>query len=410
MLELAHAYPKRQSATLSIVHHIESIRTQYCYAIERKIKIMGKAEPEGMTVDAATSAEAINALIAKLHAHYVFPAVAQQIEADLRQQLATGKYESETPVQPFCDDLTQTLQAISNDKHLNVRYSAEAHLPANDGQSSVDTVTEDAAWREAYREERRLHNYGFARVERLPGNVGYLDLRAFEDPAIGGEAAIAAMNLLAHASALIIDLRQNGGGWPEMVALLTTYLFDQEIVHLNSLYWRHGDKTQQFWTLPYVPGSRFGGKKPVYVLTSSQTFSGAEEFAYNLQQLKRATIIGEITGGGANPGDWFSLTPHFAAFIPTGRAINPISQDDWEGRGVVPDIAVPQEQAFDVALVTALKAISAELRTAATDPLAQLSKEAQEALAQMESKPKNPLSDARSPMDSRQQDDTSWSE
>ncbi len=352
---------------------------------------MGKAEPEGMTVDAATCAEVINALIAKLHAHYVFPAVAQQIEADLRQQLATGKYESETAAQAFCDALTQTLQAISHDKHLNVRYSAEAHLPANHGPSDTDTVAEDSTWRETYREERRLHNYGFARVERLPGNVGYLDLRGFADPAIGGEAAVAAMNLLAHTSALIIDLRQNGGGWPDMVALLTTYLFDQEIVHLNSLYWRHGDKTQQFWTLPYVPGSRFGGKKPVYVLTSNHTFSGAEEFTYNLQQLKRATIIGETTGGGANPGESFSLTPHFAVFIPTGRAINPISQDNWEGSGVVPDIAVPQEEAFDVALTAALKAISVELREATAGPLAQLSREVQGALAELENKHKNPL-------------------
>jgi retinol-binding protein 3 len=359
------------------------------FAIERKIMIMGTAEPERIAVDAATCAEVINALIAKLHANYVFPAVAQQIEADLGQQLASGRYESETTAQAFCDALTQTVQAVSHDKHLNVRYSAVPHLPASDGPSGTDSLAEDAAWRETYREERRLHNYGFARVERLPGNVGYLDLRAFEDPAIAGEAAVAAMNLLAYTSVLIIDLRQNGGGWPEMVALLTTYLFDHEIVHLNSLYWRHGDKTQQFWTLPYVPGSRFGGKKPVYVLTSNRTFSGAEEFTYNLQQLKRATIIGETTGGGANPGDWFSLTPHFAVFIPTGRAINPISQDDWEGRGVVPDIVVPQEEAFDVALVAALKAISAELSTAATGPLAQLSKEAQEALAELESKPKS---------------------
>jgi C-terminal processing protease CtpA/Prc len=244
---------------------------------------------------------------------------------------------------------------------------------------------------ETYREIERLQNYGFARVERLPGNVGYLDLRSFANAAIGGETAAAAMTLLAHTSALIVDLRQNGGGWPEMVALLTTYLFDQEVVHLNSMYFRQSDKTQQFWTLPYVPGSRFGGKKPVYVLTSNHTFSGAEEFAYNLKQLKRATIIGETTGGGAHPGDVFTLTPHFLVFIPTGRAINPISQENWEGTGVIPDVAVPQEEAFDVALIAALKAISAELRTPSTGPLAQLSTEVQEALAQIESKRTNPV-------------------
>jgi hypothetical protein len=352
---------------------------------------MGQAEPEVTVVDATTCAEVIDALIAKLRARYVFPEVAEHIATELRQQLATGMYASALTAQTFCTALTQTLHSVGHDKHLNVSYRDEAHLPANNGPGGTDTVAEEAAWRETYREESRLHNYGFVRVERLPGNVGYLDLRSFEDPAIGGEAAVAAMNLLAHTSALIIDLRQNGGGWPEMVALLTTYLFDQEIVHLNSLCWRQGDKTQQFWTLPYAPGSRFGGKKPVYVLTSNRTFSGAEEFTYNLKQLKRATIIGETTGGGANPGDWFSLTPHFAVFIPTGRAINPISQDNWEGTGVVPDIAVPQEQAFEIALVAALKVVSEELGTPSTGPRAQLSSEVEEALAQIESKRKNPL-------------------
>ena len=349
---------------------------------------MSTADQEQSLVDAATCAEVISALIDQLRAHYVFPLVAEQIGTELRQQLTTETYASALTAEAFCTALTQTLQTVGHDKHLNVRYSAEAHLPASDGPSNTDKLAEDVAWREAYHEEARLQNYGFARVERLPGNIGYLDLRGFEDPAVGGEAAIAAMTLLAHTSALIVDLRQNGGGWPEMVALLTTYLFDQEIVHLNSLYSRQDDKTQQFWTLPYVPGSRFGGKKPIYVLTSNRTFSGAEEFTYNLKQLKRATIIGETTGGGANPGDRFSLTPHFAVFIPTGRAINPISQDNWEGKGVAPDIAVPQEEAFDVALLTALKAVSTELRTPSTGPLAQLSREVQEALAQVESKQK----------------------
>jgi Peptidase family S41/N-terminal domain of Peptidase_S41 in eukaryotic IRBP len=349
---------------------------------------MSKAESDETVVDTTTCTEVITALIDRLHVHYVFPVVAEQIGTELRNELATGKYASAPTTQAFCMSLTQTLQAVGHDKHLNVRYSAEAHSPANDGPGGTGSLAEDAALRETYREEARLQNYGFARVERLPGNIGYLDLRGFEEPAIGGEAAVAAMTLLAHTGALIIDLRQNCGGWPEMVALLTTYLFDQEIVHLNNMYFRQGEKTQQFWTLPYVPGSRFGGKKPVYVLTSSRTFSGAEEFTYNLQQLKRATIIGETTAGGANPGDWFSLSPHFAVFIPTGRAVNPISQDNWEGRGVVPDIAVPQEEAFEVALIAALTAVSEGLRTTSAGPLAQLSTEVQEALAQIESKPK----------------------
>jgi hypothetical protein len=350
---------------------------------------MGNAEPEETVVDATTCAEVINALIAKLHAHYIFPAVAEELEVSLRQQLAAGVFASATTTAAFCDALVQVLQATSHDKHLRVRYSATPIAPVDRAQSGADPVGDDMVLDETYRESERLQNYGFARVERLPGNVGYLDLRGFANAANGGETAAAAMTLLAHTSALIIDLRQNGGGWPEMVALLTTYLFDQELVHLNSMYFRQSEKTQQFWTLPYVPGHRFGGKKPVYVLTSNQTFSGAEEFAYNLKQLKRATIIGETTGGGAHPGDEFALTPHFLVFIPTGRAINPISQENWEGTGVLPDVAVPQEEAFDVALVAALKAISAELRTPSTGAPAQLSSEVAEALAQRESKREN---------------------
>jgi hypothetical protein len=354
---------------------------------------MGRAEPEEIMVDATTCAEVINALIDKLHAHYIFPAVADELDVRLRQQVAAGVFESVTTAAAFCDALEQALQATSHDKHLRVRYSTAPIAPVapvEHVQSGADPVAEDMVLDETYREIERLQNYGFARVERLPGNVGYLDLRGFSNAAIGGEAAVAAMTLLAHTSALIVDLRQNGGGWPEMVALLTTYLFDEEVIHLNSMYFRQSDKTQQFWTLPYVPGHRFGGRKPVYVLTSNHTFSGAEEFAYNLKQLKRATIIGETTGGGAHPGDEFALTPHFLVFIPTGRAINPISQENWEGTGVIPDVAVPQEEAFDVALVAALKAISAELRTPSTGALAQLSSEVQEALAQIESKRKDP--------------------
>jgi hypothetical protein len=140
-------------------------------------KSMGTAEPEEMVVDATTCAEVINALIDRLHAYYIFPEVAEHIGIELRQQLATGIYASAPTAQTFCTALTQTLQTVGHDKHLNVRYSAEAHLPANDGPGGTDTLAEDSAWREAYREEARLHNFGFARVERLAGNIGYRSAR-----------------------------------------------------------------------------------------------------------------------------------------------------------------------------------------------------------------------------------------
>jgi C-terminal processing protease CtpA/Prc len=131
-------------------------------------------------------------------------------------------------------------------------------------------------------------------------------------------------------------------------------------VHLNSFYERPGDKHTQTWTLPYVPGLRTPDK-PVYVLTSNRTFSAAEEFTYNLKNLKRATIVGETTGGGANPGGYISVTPHFRVFVPTGRAINPITSTNWEGTGIEPDIQVPQTDALNEAYRLALDKVIEKL-------------------------------------------------
>ncbi len=165
---------------------------------------------------------------------------------------------------------------------------------------------------------------------------------------MGGDTAAAAMNFLANTDALIIDLRQYLGGYPGMTALISSYLFGEEPTHLNSIYWRDEDVTQQYWTLPYIPGKRFGDK-PVYVLISKVTFSAGEGFACNLKTRQRATLVGEKTDGGAHPGASYRLHPHFEVFIPVGRAINPIPNANWEGVGVLPDIAVSQVQALKVA-------------------------------------------------------------
>src|SRR4030095_12794544 len=182
----------------------------------------------------------------------------------------------------------------------------------------------------AQREFLQKINFGFEKAERMQGNVGYLEIDGFVPVEFGADTASAAMSFVANSDALIIDLRKNRGGEPAMIAFVLSYLFD-EPTHLNDMYHRLGNKTQQGWTLPYVPGQRYGGKKPVFVLTSSKTFSGGEEFAYDLKSLKRATIIGEKTKGGAHDSRPVKVSDRFMIELPFARAISPITQTNWEG-------------------------------------------------------------------------------
>jgi C-terminal processing protease CtpA/Prc len=151
-----------------------------------------------------------------------------------------------------------------------------------------------------------------------------------------------------------------------MVAFLSSYLLEPPSTHLNNLYWRKNDETQQFWSSPYVPGKRFGGTKPLYILTSKNTFSAAEEFTYNLQSIGRAIVVGERTGGGAHPGQMHRINREFEVFIPNGRAINPVTKGNWEGVGVLPDLEASQDKAFDVAYTTLLQS---ELKRLSDKPI-----------------------------------------
>lgn len=286
----------------------------------------------------------IEILCSQLASYYVFPDTANDIAKILRTRLAEGAY-SDVDDEAFAALVTTDLQSVNGDKHLRLLHSHD-EVPETGQVSAWDPV--------AYQKEAELDAFGIAKVERLKGNVGLLDLRLLHGAEIATPAYTAAMNLIAHTDALIIDVRNNRGGDPNTVALICSYLFDER-VHLNDIYNRPEDITAQYWTLPHVPGPKFGGKKPIYVLTSSRTFSGAEELSYNLQQNERATLIGETTRGGAHPGDRYRVGPHLKSSIPNGRAINPISGTNWEAVGVVPHIAVPEEQAFDLAYKKALE-------------------------------------------------------
>ena len=311
---------------------------------------LAAAQPEqpDLTIDSATRTQVIDAVLKRLNDSYVFPEVAKKMETSIRERAEKKEYDQITSAKQFASTLTKDLQAVSNDKHLRVRYS---HSPIPErGQRREPTAEE----REQRKRDMSWMNHGFTKVERLRGNIGYVEFSGFMDEELGADTVAAAMNFVTGTDALIIDLRSNGGGNPAMVALICSYLFGPEPVHLNDLYWREGDRTDQFWTKKEVAGKRYLNKD-VYVLTSKRTFSGAEEFSYNLKNLKRATIIGETTGGGAHPGGMFRMHQNFGAFIPTGRAINPITKTNWEGTGVTPDVAVPADQALVVARLMALK-------------------------------------------------------
>jgi len=305
-------------------------------------------EQPDLTIDAATRTQVIDGILKRLNDSYVFPDVAKKMEQSIHERVEKKEYDQITSSKEFATKLTGDLQAVSHDKHLRVRYSHDA-IPER-GERREPTADE----REQRKRDLTWMNHGFAKVERLPGNIGYLEFLNFLDADLGADTVAAAMNFVNGTDALIIDMRRNGGGNPAMVALVCSYLFGNEPVHLNDLYWREGNRTEEFWTRKDVAGKRYLNKD-VYVLTSKYTFSGAEEFTYNLKNLKRATIVGETTGGGAHPGGGFRINEHFGMFVPTGRAISPITKTNWEGTGVSPDISVPADQALHVAQIMALK-------------------------------------------------------
>jgi hypothetical protein len=311
-----------------------------------QVSLAQQPEQPDITIDAATRAAVVEGIAKHLNQSYVFPDTAKKMEAAIREH--AKEYQQITSAKAFADTLTRDLQAVSNDKHLRVRYSYQP-IPVREERGEPT-----AAQREEMRRNFNWMNQGFNKVERLPGNIGYIEFRGFFNPEFGGDTVAAAMNFINGTDALIIDLRKNGGGDPTMVALICSYLFGPEPVHLNDLYWREGNRTDEFWTRKEIPGKRYLNKD-VYVLTSKRTFSGAEEFSYNLKNLKRATIIGETTGGGAHPGTGVRLNEHFGMFVPSGRAISPITKTNWEGTGVTPDVDVPADQALTVAKLMALK-------------------------------------------------------
>lgn len=309
----------------------------------------GPVPPAPKKTSPAERQAVVGALAARLQEKYVFPDVARSVSASLVAKEANGGYSSDATTAAFAEALTKDLRELGKDGHFVVGYDPNFRPQVKGAYSKEDL--------EKRRAETADNGFGIQKVERLPGNVGYLEVRGFGPTEFVADAFAAAMSLLSGSEALIIDLRRNGGGEPESVSFLMSHFFAAgDLRHLNDIYWRPDDTTRQFWTTSAV---KTHYTKPVYVLISPQTFSGGEECAYDFQTQKRATLVGEPTGGGANPGEVFALDKGFAAFIPTGRSINPITKANWEHVGVEPDIAVPAAEALKTAHAAILRSFLA---------------------------------------------------
>ncbi len=306
-----------------------------------------------LKLDSSTKEEIVKSTALILKNKYVFPDIGKRMAEYITAQYYNDEYQSYSEVKALCTKLTSDLRTITNDKHLWIYYDPEEarEILADKKLLPKDEIKKI---KEAYYEWYRRQNYGFQKTEILDGNIGYLKIDYFSNMN-GAETCFGAMAFLANTDAIIIDLRDNGGG-ESIGSFLSSYFFSSDTILLGSVIYRDSTQNQSNWTLPYVPGKRMPDKV-LYILTSSRTFSAAEGFTYNLQQLKRAIVVGETTKGGAHPIDVFIVKDNILAQVPIGRSYNPISKTNWEGIGVNPDIKTASDDAFNTAYVMALDSL-----------------------------------------------------
>jgi retinol-binding protein 3 len=344
-------------------------------AVQKELEV-NRSQQENPHLPHDVRARVVTKLTKAVQDLYVFPEIAALISESITERNAHDEYSQINDAESFATLLTKHLREFNQDQHLRVEWHEEALEEDDEGDRPDDESD--------FRERTRLGNNCIRKLERLPGNVGYMNLVGFVPPDWGAETLVAAMAFLANTSALIIDLRECGGGHLRMVPFLCSYFFD-EPTRLNDFYWRPDDETTQSWTMPHVPGKRLPDT-PLYILTSEETFSAGEDFAYTLQSLNRARVVGATTRGGAHPGEFHTLDAHFNVFIPSGRPISPVTGTNWEGTGVIPDVETTREEALAAAYELALQDVIDGDNAASRNTHACVIDEAKRALAKQTGK------------------------
>lgn len=293
----------------------------------------------------------------KVKDYYVDNETYKKVNSLFQDELKKGTF-NELNKKDFAALLTQKLRTTIKDEHFFVKY-LENYTP--------EKQMSEKEREKLNNEHNSLENFGFETVQRLPGNIGYINFKGFASPEASEKTLAAAMNFVANTHSLIIDLRENGGGENGMVLLFCSYFFDQK-TDLYTTYFRHDNKTVLNSTQPEVSGQKYLHKK-IYILTSKKTFSAGEAVAYFLQQYKLAEIIGEKTGGAANPVDPFIIQNQYLLLVPAGKITSLISKKNWEHTGVTPDQEVKSEDALKAAHVKILKnMVTTETKTELTIP------------------------------------------
>ena len=303
-----------------------------------------------VTIGSKERVAIIDTIITKFNKLYVFPDIAKKYETHLRNRLESKAYDDISTLSKFTAQLTKDMLSVYNDGHLAILVYNKRRDEGHDEKSNKE-------WWNNYVKDAEYNNYGYHKLERLPGNIGYLDLRFLERPVICYETTVAAMQFLSNSDAIIIDLRKNPGGRTAMVQLIMSYFFEDHRTHYSTEIDRLKGITRQWWTLAEVPGKRMP-EVPLYILTSFDTGSGAEDLAYSLKHTRRATLIGDTTAGAAHKTHIHSIPElGISIALPDGHSISPITGKDWEDTGVIPHILVSPDKALDVAYAIALDSL-----------------------------------------------------